>query len=60
LRRCEHGGGLFGDAGALEEVRVLRALQLDGVREGEGSEIGGDVAVGAEVLTSMDWKTPPA
>jgi hypothetical protein len=35
----EDCGGFFGDAGAFEEMRVLRAPQLDRVREGEGAEI---------------------
>ena len=42
----EDGGGFFGDAGAFEETRVLRAPQPHRVGEGEGAEIvGADVAV---------------
>src|SRR6266404_5851023 len=40
------GGGVFGDACALEEARVLRAPQPHRVGESEVAEIvGGDVAV---------------
>jgi hypothetical protein len=46
LRGGEDGGGFFGDAGPLEESRVLRAPQPHRVGEAEGAEIvGGDVAV---------------
>ena len=38
LRRDEDGGGLFGDVGAHEETRVLRAPQFDRVRKGKGAE----------------------
>jgi hypothetical protein len=42
----EDGGGFLGDAGAFEEVRVLRAPQPHRVRKPEVAEItGGDVAV---------------
>src|SRR5215471_18235936 len=46
LRRGEHGGGLFRDAGAFEEARALRTPQTHRIGKGEGTEIvGGDVAV---------------
>jgi hypothetical protein len=46
LRRGEDRGGLFGDAGALEEFRVLPTPQLDCVRRGEGAKVvRRDVAV---------------
>jgi hypothetical protein len=35
LRRGEHGAGVFGDRGAFEEARVLRALQARLIGEGE-------------------------
>ena len=41
-----HGGGFLGNAGAFEKAWVLRAPELDRVREGEGAEVvGGDVAI---------------
>src|SRR5689334_9454919 len=41
----EEGGGFLGDAGALEEARVLGAPQPHRIGEGEGAEVvRGDVA----------------
>jgi hypothetical protein len=46
LRGGEDGGGFFGDAGTLEEFRVLPAPQPHCIGESEVAEIvGGDVAV---------------
>ncbi len=39
LLRVQDFAGLFGDRGAFEEARVLRAPQLDGIGEGEVAEI---------------------
>src|SRR5215831_16785345 len=39
LRCGEDCGGFLGNARAFEKARVLRAPQLDRVREGEGAEV---------------------
>ena len=39
MRRGEHCGGFFGDPGAFEEARVLRAPQARLIGEGEDAEI---------------------